>query len=165
MASWFLSEAIEASIGYRPLFLQTSVDDMSVGGKSKAEVEQAILMLGDYLSSHPAGSIHLHHTEVVEPDELEALGYRFELANGHLKHGTHVRPAAKRLKRHHRKIRRTVEDALKLGEDPIDAAFAYWKHWYASQSAWTKVPHFTRFKSWEICRDRARVHVKKLTAS
>ena len=73
------------------------------------------------------------------------LGYFLEPENG-LNGTTHVKPGPKRLRRFRERLKQRLQ-AAGPGDDLLLVGEGYWKHWYASQQAWTKSPD-TENLSW-----------------
>jgi len=74
--------------------------------------------------------------------EIELMGYRFRPGEGYGTNSVHVKPGARRFSRFKEKLREKLKDADQT-LDPYDVGLDYWRQWYPSQQAWTKVPGYS----------------------
>ena len=65
-----------------------------------------------------------------------------EPGNGHGEHYVHVKPGPKRIERFKRRLAETLTKA-KPGVDRFAVGNDYWRKWFNSQQAWTKVPFWS----------------------
>jgi hypothetical protein len=118
----------------------SSADDLAIGARLKKDAQAAKAALTERLKSHPAGSVLLHKV-AIRHDEMkmvQVLGYFLEPGNGY-HDSIHVKPAPKRFDRFRRRLAQRLA-AASPNEDEFEIGENYWKHWYASQQAWTKIP-------------------------
>lgn len=144
LASWFLSRAAqEAGLGDH-LHVASYVDDLAIGGKKRIAVEAGVSKLADYLLEHPAGKIFLHDATVRNRRRFYALGYCLLHGRGHGKRSVHVKPSRKRTDRFKANLSAILRRARVHGWCLFLAGLTYWRRWYGTQRAWTKVPPYSR---------------------
>jgi hypothetical protein len=134
-----------AALSGKELKSYSYCDDLSIGAHTKGECRAAKHALTDHLSSLPAGPIELDDVPIknAKAQRLVILGYSLESGKGHGDKDVHVKPWQKRTDRFKHKL------AQKLKVAPVEAdlnevATNYWRQWYGSQGAWTKVPAFSK---------------------
>lgn len=141
LASWFLSEAAkEAGLGDH-LHVKSYVDDLAIGGKKRIAVETGVSKLAEYLSTHPAGPIFLHDAPVRNRKRFYALGYCLLYGKGYGKRSVHVKPVRQRTNRFKARLSAVLREAQTRGWCLFAAGLSYWRRWYGTQRAWTKVPN------------------------
>ncbi|PBB34329.1 hypothetical protein [Mesorhizobium sp. WSM3882] len=126
------------------------VDDLAIGAWSQTDAKSAFDALKTRLSLLPAGPLELHAKgpTFVSKKGFDVLGYRLLPGEGYGNNPVHVKPGAVRIERHKRKLAIKLSEAAKAGIDLNAVGEAYWKSWYASQQAWTKVPGHSCLISW-----------------
>src|SRR5690606_812540 len=104
----------------------------------RKDAQAAAEILEERLKSHPAGPIELHSSKVTNAHSLKVmvLGYWLEPGKGHGTHYVHVKPGPKRIERFKQNLACRLENAGSE-DDLYDVGCEYWKHWFASQAAWT----------------------------
>lgn len=129
----------------------SSADDVYLGARDRKGAEAALQAFKQRLKSHPAGPIELYDAKPVRASTgtVTVLGYLLEPGNGYGSNPIHVKPGPRRTNRFKNRLNQRL---LKLGpdEDAMAQGLAYWRPWYASQHAWTKVPVHSEFVS-ESC--------------
>jgi hypothetical protein len=141
LARGFLGRELRCAFGGDEGIVSLSLaDDLAIGARLKKDAQAAKVALTERLKSHPAGSVLLHKVPI-HHDELgkvHLLGYFLEPGNG-LNGTIHVKPGPKRLDRFRRRLAQRLT-AAGPNEDEFQVGESYWKHWFASQHAWTKIP-------------------------
>lgn len=126
------------------------LDDLTIGAWSQTDAKSAFDALKTQLLLLPAGPLELHAKgPTYAPKKgLGVLGYRLLPGEGYGDNPIHVKPGWPRIEGHKRKLSIKLTAAAKSGVDLNAAGEAYWKHWYPSQQAWTKVPGYSWLVSW-----------------
>jgi hypothetical protein len=78
--------------------------------------------------------------------EIELLGYKLQPGAGYGKNNVHVKPGKRRFNRFKEKLEERLKNSDKSLE-PFDVGINYWRCWYKSQQAWTKVPGHSEMAS------------------
>jgi hypothetical protein len=132
------------------------MDDLAIGTRSRNKNEAAVVALTERLASHPAGPIELHPSKPIDAHEwkkggkeISLLGYVLQPGNGYVHNTVHVKPGVPRLNRFKQRLWQKLRDCDKSME-PFDVGREYWRRWYNSQQAWTKIPAFTKLVSENI---------------
>jgi len=159
VARAFVGRELRAVLGKTEVVASCWVDNLTLGARSRPELEQAFEALRGRLLGHPAGPIHLH----VDPPtstkqgKVKVFGYVLKPGCGYGDNFVHVQPGRDRFKRFHRKCydRWKAEgqpDGVEALENFIHGRLAYWM---PSQQAWTVVP----FWSWHSALNSAFIYV------
>jgi hypothetical protein len=139
---------LKSAVSDMDLKTYSYIDDLSVGAQTKGKIKAAQQIVTEAFASLPAGKIELHDTSPKPASSwrVEVLGYFLEPGNGYGDRLVHVKPGPKRIKGFKAGLKRRLEQV------PPDAAYelgnAYWKRWFGSQQAWTKVPFCSAELSW-----------------
>ena len=129
----------------------TYCDDLTIGARTKQDAKAAKHVLTSRFSSLPAGPLHLHDAPIqwAHSGRLTVLGYVLQPGRGYGDNPVHVKPGNPRIERYKARL------ATRLAKGGTDGdlemkAWPYWKSWYGSQQAWTRVPIYTENVSWTI---------------
>jgi len=134
----------------------TYVDDLAICACAQSTAAAAMQALEMRLKSHPAGPIELHSKCVKDArawktkGHVEVLKYLLEPDNGYGDNPVHVKPGQRRISKFKKTLKEKLDQAKAKGEDLYTAGLRYWRRWYASQQAWTKVPGHTELLSENI---------------
>ena len=148
LARAFVGHELRASLGAMKGVRASWVDDLYFGARVREDARAAYQAFKERLLSHPAGPIELHEGKPIKAEtrELHVLGYRLEPDNGYGDNPVHVLPGPKRTNRFKNRLTRKLL-SIGLDEDAIKVGLAYWRRWYDSQQAWTKVPGYSEYIS------------------
>ena len=118
----------------------TFVDDLIIGTRLETDAQAAMEGVRDRFLNHPAGSLVLHNTTPLKASsgKVCVLGYFIEPGNG-LNGTIHVKPGPKRFYRFYRELIKRLA-AAGPSEDLFAVGMKYWRRWFDSQQAWTKIP-------------------------
>ncbi len=150
LARAVVARVLQSAVPDKDLKKYSYVDDLSVGARTEGEIKAAQQAVTERFASLPAGKMELHESDALKASShrAKALGYFLEPGNGYGNNFVHVKPGPKRIKKFKSCLKQRLATA------PSDAAFKvarkYWKHWYHSQQAWTKVPDQSADVSWNI---------------
>jgi hypothetical protein len=153
LARSFIGREIQATLGSMGVAVPTYVDDLAICACAQPTAAAAMQTLEVRLKSHPAGPIELHSKCVKDAaawkmkGHVEVLKYLLEPDNGYGDNPVHVKPGQRRIERFKKRLKEKLDQAKAEGEDLYTAGLRYWKRWYASQQAWTKVPFFSELAS------------------
>lgn len=153
LARNFIGREIRATLGSEGVAVPTYVDDLAICACAQPTAAAAMQALEMRLKSHPAGPIELHSKYVKDAaawktkGHVEVLKYLLEPANGYGNNPVHVKPGQRRIERFKKRLKEKLDQAKAEGEDLYEAGLRYWKQWYASQQAWTKVPVLSELAS------------------
>jgi hypothetical protein len=146
LARGFVGRELRTLFGTPGIAKSSFMDDLAIGARSRKNIETAVIVLTGRLLSHPAGPIELHALKPRDAfgwakggKEIELLGYKLQPGNGYGATKVHVKPGSRRLSRFEVKLREKLKNADKSLE-PYDVGLNYWRQWFQSQQAWTKVP-------------------------
>jgi reverse transcriptase-like protein len=136
---------VHDALSHKELKCYSYSDDLSIGAHTKGECRAAKHALTDHLSSLPAGPIELHDVPIknAATQRIVVLGYALEAGKGHGANYVHVKPGHKRTDKFKRKLFQKLACAQD-GADLSEVGKNYWRQWYGSQGAWTKVPAFSK---------------------
>ena len=144
LARAVIHREVNAALSHKEPKCYSYCDDLSIGAHTKGECQAAKHAVTDHLSSLPAGPIELHDVPIKNANNqrIVVLGYSLEAGEGHGDNYVHVKPSTKRTNKHKHKLFRRLK-AAPAGADLHEIAEKYWRQWYGSQGAWTKVPLFS----------------------
>ncbi|MBJ7533405.1 hypothetical protein JDN40_04705 [Rhodomicrobium vannielii ATCC 17100] len=150
LARALIGQVLEPVVSERDVRAHSYIDDLSVGARTKGAIKAAQQVVTEKFASLPAGKIELYDEKIhhAHSRRVQVLGYFLEPGNGHGGNPVHVKPGRKRIERFKSSLKRRLS-----GVDPDNAwtvAKKYWKAWFGSQQAWTKVPHYSADLSWCI---------------
>jgi hypothetical protein len=135
---------VNVALSHKELKCYSYCDDLSIGARTKGECRAAKQALTDHLSSLPAGPIELHEvkTRNANNQRVLVLGYSMEAGKGHGDNNIHVKPWIKRTDKFKHRLVQKFE-AAPAEANLFEIAEKYWRQWYGSQGAWTKIPLFS----------------------
>jgi len=144
LARGFVGRELRASLGAMKVVSSFSADDVYLGACDRKGAEAAWQAFKQRLNSHPAGPIELHQATPVHTStgQVSVLGYKLRPGKGYGNNPVHVVPGPKRINRFKNRL---TQRLLRAGpnQDLLQLGLKYWCHWYPSQQAWTKVPHYS----------------------
>ncbi|WFU41780.1 hypothetical protein QA640_04500 [Bradyrhizobium sp. CB82] len=153
LARSFIGREIQATLGSMGVAVPTYVDDLAICACAQPTAAAAMQALEVRLKSHPAGPIELHAKCVRNAEwwksegQVTVLKYLLEPGNGYGGNPVHVKPGPGRISRFKKRLKEKLDQAKAEGKDLYSEGLRYWKQWYASQQAWTKVPGYTELVS------------------
>jgi hypothetical protein len=139
----FLGRELGAVPGHEEVAIFSFVDDLTLGARSRPEVDHALDALRERLQGHPAGAVLLHIDPPTSVDRgrVKALGYVLQPGRGYGDTFVHVFPGRQRFDRFHRKLYDRWKAVGKPSGDAMeDLILERLAHWMPSQQAWTIVP-------------------------
>ena len=141
LARAVIHREVNAVLSHKGLKCYSYCDDLSIGAHTKGECRAAKQALTDHLSSLPAGPIELHHVPIKNANNprIVVLGYSLEPGKGHGDNYVHVKPWIKRIDKFKHKLFRKLK-AAPAEANLLEVADNYWRPWFGSMGAWTKVP-------------------------
>jgi len=155
-ARGFVGRELRTLFGSPGIAKSSFMDDLAIGTRSRKGIDAAVTVLTERFLSHPAGPIELHPAKPTDAvawvkggKEIELLAYKLQPGAGYGANKIHVKPGPRRLSRFREKLREKLKAADNSFE-PYDVGLDYWRHWYQSQQAWTKVPGHTELVSENI---------------
>jgi hypothetical protein len=138
IARTFLGRELQRTLGKRGVRWFSHSDDILICARSRSKLLKSLEALQKRLGNHPVGPLQLKSHDLATIDGgVEYLGYRFHRTKNK---SLRVRPA---LKRFHR-LRERLFGLWREMDDTMDVAtlrnagLQYARHWYSSQSVWTK---------------------------
>jgi hypothetical protein len=151
LARGFVGRELRETLGEMEVEKSSFQDDLAIGACAKKIAEEAKCKFTKRLLNHPAGPIKLHSSAVTaaQSSKVQVLGYMLEPGNGFGDNPVHVKPGPKRIARFKSRLRERLKDASK-DDDLLEVGISYWRNWFSSQQAWTKVPLFTEELSLNI---------------
>lgn len=156
LARSFIGREIQAMLGSMGVAVFTFVDDLAICACAQPTAAAAMQALAVRLKSHPAGPIELHSGCVKNANTwmikgpVEVLKYLLQPGKGFGGNPVHVMPGPRRIAKFKKNLKKRLDEAKSEGEDPLKAGLRYWRQWYNSQQAWTKVPGHTELLSENI---------------
>src|SRR5665213_308162 len=153
IARGFVGRELRTLFGSPGIARSSFMDDLAIGTRSRKNIDAAVTVLTERFLSHPAGPIELHPVKPTDAvawvkggNEIELLGYKLQPGAAHGANKVHVKPGPRRTNRFKVKLGERLKKADKSLE-PYDVGLDYWRHWYQSQQAWTKVPGYSELVS------------------
>jgi hypothetical protein len=121
------------------------IDDLIIGAGTESEIKAAQQLVTQAFASLPAGPIELHDTPPpsASSGKLIVLGYRLEPGHGYGNNPVHVKPGPPRIARFKQRLTLRLTEA-DPNADLAQVAEEYWRAWFDSQQAWTKVPYHSK---------------------
>jgi hypothetical protein len=166
LARSFIGREIQATLGSMGVAVPTYVDDLAICACAQSTAAAARHALEMRLLSHSAGPIVLHAkciknaTTWKAKGHVEVLKYLLEPDNGFGDNPVHVKPGPRRIARFKKKLKKQLDEAKSAGEDVETAGLRYWRRWYASQQAWTKVPFWSELVSEMAAKEYIEDYIK-----
>jgi hypothetical protein len=169
VARAFLGRESRAVLGSKEVARLWFVDDLTLGARSRPEVDHALDALRKRLQGHPAGPVLLHidPPSSVDHGRVKVLGYVLQPGRGYGNTFVHVFPGRQRFDRFHKKLYERWKAAGQPSGDAMEAFILdQLRHWMPSQQAWTIVPKYSRDLALScavayIC-DKKREEIKNL---
>ena len=156
LARSFIGREIQASLGSMGVAISSFMDDLAICACAQTTAAAAMHALEMRLKSHPAGPIELHAKHIRDANawktdgHAEVLKYLLEPGNGYGDNPVHVKPGLRRISKFKKRLKEALDQAKAEGKDLYTEGLHYWRQWYASQQAWTKVPGYTEELSCNI---------------
>lgn len=146
LARSFIGREIQATLGSMGVAISSFVDDLAICACAQTTAAAAMHALEMRLKSHPAGPIELHAKQIRDANawktdgHTEVLKYLLEPGNGYGDNPVHVKPGPRRISKFKKRLKEKLDQAKAEGKNLYAEGLRYWKQWFASQHAWTKVP-------------------------
>jgi hypothetical protein len=141
LARAFVGRGIRMALADTGAIGLSFIDDLTIGACNRLDAKAAQQAVTKRFSSLSAGPIELHASPILPSSsgKVTVLGYRLEPGNGYGDNPVHVKPGRKRTNRFKRKLAGRLASTAP-GNDLGAVAKEYWRKWFKSQQAWTKVP-------------------------
>ncbi len=150
LARGFLGRELQATLGAAGVVFYGHADDLAIGACTQKDAMEARDAVRQNLMTHPAGPLTLHDAGIcnAHTGQVQVLGYRLEPGNNY-KLPIHVKPGPLRINRFKRRLKLRLDRHGKDAEPHVlrGVTFDYWRRWYDSQTAWTKIPEFSELLS------------------
>jgi hypothetical protein len=147
VARAFVGRELRAVLGNTKVARYAFVDNLTLGARSRPEVEEAFDALRRRLSGHPAGPIYLHvdRPSCTSQGRIQVFGYVLKPGRGAGDNFVHVCPGRERFDRFHKKLyARWKAEGKPLEFEELDAFVrSRLAAWMPSQQAWTVVPVYS----------------------
>ena len=161
LARAVIAKGLHVAVGSPAISVSSYCDDLFLGASDKEALHAAKGIVTKHFSSLPAGPIELHDAPVADVWHADFLGCRLEPGKGHGDSFVHCKPGPKRIARFKRALAARL-DARKPDEDPFVIGERYWRGWFASAAAWTKVLGFSARVSLSITQSYIDDHLHKI---
>jgi hypothetical protein len=161
LARAVIAKGLHAAVANTAISVSSYCDDLFLGASDKEALHAAKGLVTKHFSSLPAGPIELHDAPVADVWHADFLGCKLAPGKGHGQNFVHCKPGPKRIARFKRALAARL-DARKSEDDPFEIGERYWRSWFNSAAAWTKVPGFSANVSWSITQSYIDDHLHKI---
>jgi hypothetical protein len=142
LARAVIAKGLHAAVANTAISVSSYCDDLFLGASDKEALQSAKGVLTKHFLSLLAGPIELHDAPVADVWYADFLGCKLAPGKGHGQNFVHCKPGPKRIARFKRALAARLA-ARKSDDDPFEIGERYWRSWFNSAAAWTKVPGFS----------------------